>query len=293
MDTRETVRERRQARIRALMSEAPPQVEPKAGRGVSPSEPGRQAVVDKPPQGRKEDDPELLWKSRPNPWLGWQVGREEDGGELPPPARPGPGQWVKELQVKIVISLALLGCGWGLFQLDMPWARTGQSLVGDMLTVDMDFSAAAAWYDRTFAGSPAFIPIFGDREQAAERAQAGIRTAASPVTGGVIVRDFATLSSGVELAAESGAEVRSIGAGRVLIVSDESGQGQTVIIQHAQQRMSVYGRLGMADVEPGDWVESGEAIGRLQTGEDDRSVFYFAVRERERYVDPADVIAFD
>jgi len=248
---------------------------------------------DKPLQDREEDDPERLWKSRPNPWLGWQVSREEDGGDLPPPTRPGPGQWVKELQMKIAISLALLGCGWGLFQLDMPWARTGQSLVGDMLTVDMDFSAAAAWYDRTFAGSPAFIPIFGDREQAAERAQAGIRTAAPPVAGGVIVRDFAALSSGVELAAEPGAEVRSIGAGRVLIVSDESGQGQTVIIQHAQQRMSVYGRLGMAEVEPGDWVESGEAIGRLQTSEDDRSVFYFAVRERERYVDPADVIAFD
>ena len=252
-------------------------------------------TVSKASEVKQEADPELLWKSQPNPWRGWSGEMEDRGGGDAPPPRDGTGQLAKELRFKILLSLALFGCGFGLFQVDMPWAKSGQTVVVDMLTTDMDFSAAAAWYDRTFAGSPAFIPIFGERDQTAERAQAGIRSAAiAPVSAGVIVRDFADMGSGVEIAAVSGAEVRAIETGRILIISSDAAQGETVIIQHPNQRLSVYGRLDSVQTAQHDWVEAGSVIGRLKpAAEGGQSQLYFAVRDQDRYVDPADVIPFD
>lgn len=292
METKDTVRERRQMRIRELMNEDKP-AETTIARPVTHV--FRESL---PSAGdnRVEADPEMLWKSQPNPWMGWTGGvQASNGSETPPPNERRPGQLAKEFRLKLLLSLVLFGCGWGLFQLDMPWARSGQALVGTMLTADMDFSAAAAWYERTFAGSPAFIPIFGDREPTAERAQAGIRSAAlAPVSTGVIVRNFAEMTSGVEIATVSGAEVRAIETGRVLILSSNSVQGETLILQHANQRLSVYGRLDRVHVAQHDWVEAGDVIGRLKPAADGgQSQLYFAVRDRDRYVNPADVITLD
>ncbi|MFS0727368.1 peptidoglycan DD-metalloendopeptidase family protein [Paenibacillus sp. 1P07SE] len=291
METKETIRQRRQARIRQLMDG-----EHKAAL-TSVDKPARQVLASPPSPAREqaeEPDPELLWKSQPNPWLGWRSGdAPADQGGSPPPVRSGGAQLLKELQLKILLSLLLLGSGWGIYQLDMPWAKTGQALITRMLTEEMDFSAAAAWYDRTFAGSPAFIPIFGGREEAAERAHTGVRSdTVAPVDAGIIIRGFTERSSGIEIAAAPSAEVRAVERGRVLIVSDESALGETVIIQHANRMLSVYGRLASSGIAPHDWVEAGEKIGTLQSA-GGQAVLYFAVRDGEQYVDPAGVIPFD
>ncbi|GGG20335.1 M23 family metallopeptidase [Paenibacillus abyssi] len=244
-----------------------------------------------------DQDPEWMWKQQSKPWMGW--GRADVPFDEPPRRMFDDGpDWQKvrsELRLKLFIGLMMFASVWGMFQLDMPWAKSGQLFVADALTNEMDFEAAAAWYQNRFAGSPAFIPIFGSKEQTAERVNGIIKLPiVVPVQDGVIVRTFAELLSGVEVAAPSEAEVSAVETGRVLLVSYDEATGETVVIQHANKRVTVYSRLEQADVAQNDWVEAGQVIGKLMPATDERpSLLFFAVKENDRYVDPTGVVPFD
>jgi stage IV sporulation protein FA len=101
--------------------------------------------------------------------------------------------------------------------------------------------------------------------------------------------------NGVELAGTSKEQVSAIETGRVLVVSEaENGSGVTVVIEHANGRDSVYGKLGAATVKQNDWVEAGDGIGTLkETTSEEPSLLYFAVRQNNQYVDPVGVIPID
>jgi stage IV sporulation protein FA len=82
--------------------------------------------------------------------------------------------------------------------------------------------------------------------------------------------------------------------GRVILATDDNATGRTVVIQHADNRVTVYGRLGELIVGADDWVEAGQPVGKLgPAGEGGESMLFFAVKEKGRYVNPADVVPLD
>jgi len=244
-------------------------------------------------------DPERDWKSRPDPWSAWEDSSRRFSKQTyvnePDWSRfSGPGKrsvWLKELGWKTACAAALFAAIWGLFQYDNSWAKKGQVLVKHALTDEIDFVSAAAWYKQTFAGSPTLLPIFDQKPQDALGVDAKIKPAVvAPLQESDLVRTFADLLNGIELAAPSSSPVMAIETGRVIFVSEEQA---SVMIQHANRRVTIYTGLG-AEVKVNDWVEAGDQIGTLlKSATGSHSLLYFAIKDNDRYVDPLDVIPFD
>jgi len=247
-----------------------------------------------------EQDPEKLWKSNAAPWLGMHADRLPAAGSgsrhyNEVRGSEGGSRFWRHFRNQLIVSAALFGILWGLFKLEGGPAQKAQTAVTTALTTRFDFETVSAWYDRTFAGSPAFIPLFGGREHAetVDGAALTAQAVVSPLPESTLVKSFAQSLGGIELAGRPGDSVSAAETGQVILVTPDTGAGQTVIIQHAGGRQTQYGELGEAKVRKDDWVEAGDVIGRLGSGTGDHSLLYFAVKEDGRYIDPTEVIPLD
>lgn len=315
MNTKDAVRQRRQDKIRRLLEQQQAAERNKERNGREPRRYSQYLYPGEEPEdlqayGRndtlaieeaEEPDPEKMWKASPNPWLGaW--GREGSGYgdryDPPGPVRhPQQGAFWRGMRWKLGVALLMFGAVWAVFHTDKPWAEDSRQFIKEAMTEPMDFAATAAWYRETFAGAPSFIPIFEEHEQPAELVDGTVKMpVVAPLESGILVKTFAELLGGIELAGTSGEQVVAVQTGRVSQVTNggSADGGMTVMIQHADGRMTVYGKLAVVSVQKDDWVEAGNPIGKLQTvtGEEP-SLLYFAVKQDDRYVDPAEVIPLD
>jgi murein DD-endopeptidase MepM/ murein hydrolase activator NlpD len=81
-------------------------------------------------------------------------------------------------------------------------------------------------------------------------------------------RSEVALHSGIDLAAASGAEVRSAAAGTVAFVGTKDSYGQLIVINHSQGYQTRYAQLATIGVQLGQTVQAGQAIGTVgQTGQ--------------------------
>lgn len=302
MNTRNSVKQRREQKIKALQRrslEASFDDEFELNTNSAPlySQDRRSDAVE-----FDDIDPEKAWKANPNPWSSWDENEREwkgsfvkralpDKSKLPERRKPS---FFTDLQWKLVISLLIFAVIWAMFRYDNAWTRTGQAYVKQAITDEIDFEAAAVWYKEMFSGAPSFIPIFEQDPKEAIGADGRIRLpVVSPLDNGVLVRTFAELLNGVELAGEPGQNVFAAEEGRV-ILAESNETSSSIVIQHANKRVTIYGKLGEVSVEANDWVEAGDPIGRLSemsTAEPNR--LFFAVKQDGAYVDPLDVIPID
>ena len=127
------------------------------------------------------------------------------------------------------------------------------------------------------------------------RRQAGMGTRGDlpwPVEGQVQhrfgdARTRRTRWQGVYFRAPTGTEVRSIAPGRVAFADWLRGFGLLAIVDHGDERMSLYGAADSLYVRLGDWVERGEAIASVgQSGGHSAVGLYFEIRERGKPTDP-------
>lgn len=234
-----------------------------------------------------ERDPEKLWKKDHNHWKHVDVEehetREEDHSSY---------SFFKHVKIQFILAIVLFAALFGLNQLEHPAVSQTKSWLKAELQRSLDFIAIASWYEQTFQGSPSFIPSFGSKSELALADHTGkaLETTA-PIEGGILLHSFAELLNGVEIAGDSGAEVRAVEKGRVILVPD---QQDSIIIQHANERVSIYTRLNAVNVEVGDWVEAGKTIGQLApiAGEN-YSVLFLAMKQQDHYIDPLDVISLE
>ncbi|RCW42611.1 M23 family metallopeptidase [Paenibacillus prosopidis] len=303
MQTRDGVKQRRQQKIKSLLERQPSAAQTE-DIFPEPADSYNRAFIY--PDERDELDPEALWKTNPNPWASWGGDRGNfdkrsfiKGPELSnnnePPHNRKRNSFLKELQWKLAIALLMFAAVWAIFRYDTEWTLQGQALVKQALTDEIDFTAAAAWYRETFAGAPSFIPIFEEEPQTAIGADGTVKLPiVSPLPDGSLVRTFAELLNGIELAGTSEEQVVAAETGRVLQLTDQDESGSTIVIQHANHRVTVYGKLGQTEVQVNDWVEAGDPIGKLLKSEGmEPSLLYFAVKQNDQYIDPVDVIPID
>ncbi|MFX3634902.1 MAG: peptidoglycan DD-metalloendopeptidase family protein [Candidatus Pristimantibacillus sp.] len=310
MNTKDGVRQRRQEKIKKLLEQQASNQSSYREDYNRPVEvihpdtvkPYRQEVTD------IELDPEKQWKNSPNPWLGWEQENTpikkskwpsyEDHQDRYTSHKSGGGRWKslrKELLLKALAASVLFAGIWGMFQYDSEWTVEGRAVVKDALTEEIDFTAVAAWYKNTFSGAPSFIPIFDNNANIAESANGSVKLPiVTPLEGGAIVRTFAEMLNGIELAGSSEQTVSAVETGRVMLVTEKNEAGITIVVQHADQRTTVYGMLGEATVKVNDWVDAGDKIGSLlQAKGAEPSLLYFAVKDNDRHVDPVSVIPID
>jgi len=302
MSTKNSVKQRREQKIKALQERS-------AAAYEQQTEQTEQTVrlSDKELKApARELDPEKAWKSDPNRWAGWDEERSWDQSgsyvkrALPSkdklPSPPRKSSFTKDLRWKLLISMIVFSAIWLLYQYDNKWTTAGQALVKHAMTEELDFTAAASWYKDYFAGAPSFIPIFQQNKGEAVGADGKIRLPVmSPLEDGALVRTFAELLNGVELAGEPSQQVLAAEEGRVLI-AERNDSSASIVIQHADKRVTIYGKLGDITVKTDDWVQAGDPIGFLQetgSAESETALLFFAVKQDGVYVDPLGVIPID
>ncbi|RIX50547.1 hypothetical protein D3P08_19920 [Paenibacillus nanensis] len=316
MGLRNDVKQRRQEKIKSLIHQyqesahehnainrgipsEPVKPEPRAAQ-TKESKPAPASLS--PAPANHPLDPELAWKRNPNPWSGWEDrDREQPPGsrsfvksqhtdDFQPPDKSW-GRFRKELTWKVIVSALMFGAVWAVFEVEHPLTQKGQAFVKEAMTEEINFEAVALWYNNVFAGAPSFIPLFDGGGSAELVDGKPITPVVAPLEDAAVVRTFAELLNGIELAGASEAEVMAAETGRVIQVTE---RGDSVLIQHANNRITIYGKLESASVAVNDWVEAGQPIGKLPASQDgDQSFLYFAVKQNDRYMDPLDVIPLD
>lgn len=234
-----------------------------------------------------ERDPEKLWKKDHNHWKHVEVEDHETQEE-----EYSSYSFFKHVKIQLILAIVLFAIVFGLNQLEHPAVIQSKTWLKTELERSLDFIAIASWYEGNFQGSPSFIPSFDSKSELAlaEHTSTATETIA-PIEKGILLHSFAELLNGVEIAGASKAEVRAVEKGRVILVPN---QQDSVIIQHANERVSIYTRLGTVNVEVSDWVEAGTVIGQLApiTGED-YSVLFLAMKQQDHYIDPLEVISLE
>lgn len=110
-----------------------------------------------------------------------------------------------------------------------------------------------------------------------------------PVEGNVIKPYSAapgrSKNEGIDYATAKGASVRAAAAGDVALVSPSVGLGQIILIRHADNLITVYGRLSAdVTVQKGQSVRAGEIIGTVEDG--DPPTLHFEIRRGTEAIDP-------
>lgn len=114
-----------------------------------------------------------------------------------------------------------------------------------------------------------------------------------PVSGdvreefGVLRADGRFRSEGLVIDAELGDPITAIASGTVLFAEWFEGYGNTIIISHADEVISIYARCDVLFKQADEPVESGERIALVGTGGADTTPgLYFEIRVRNEPTDP-------
>jgi len=233
-----------------------------------------------------ERDPEKLWKQGKNYWSDPSI-EQHDSKDV---ESKNAYSFMQHIKIQFWIALCLLIGIVGASYVQHPMVDQSKNWIKQELNKSFDFMAIAVWYNELFEGSPSFIPRFGNKSEHVLANQRG-QESVFPVAGGTLLHSFAELLNGIEIAGSRGAEVRAAEKGRVILVPK---QQDSVIIQHANNKLSIYTRLNEVKVDVSDWVEAGTVIGKLAPIEgEDYSVLFFSVKQGDQYIDPLEVITFE
>lgn len=185
------------------------------------------------------------------------------------------------LRWQVMISLLLLLLVSGLFRLNQEWVSPIKEFAHKVMERDYNFAGTAYWMKERLGQFPALIPTFTLKKEESH-------PVFSPPLEGTVVAAFASTHTGVIIETGIKSEVHPIGTGWVRFVGKNKGTGNTVMIQHADGKESIYGFLGEIYVRKNDWVYPETKIGLV----DEQSLF-LQIKDNSQYLDPLDVISFD
>jgi murein DD-endopeptidase MepM/ murein hydrolase activator NlpD len=107
-----------------------------------------------------------------------------------------------------------------------------------------------------------------------------------PAPGQVVGGFNGSSNKGVDIAANPGDPVVSIGAGKVAVTEMLRGYGSVVMVDHGGSYMSVYTNLRTVLVKQGQRVERGQKIADIGGGDAGKAKLHFEIRYRGNAVDP-------
>jgi hypothetical protein len=174
------------------------------------------------------------------------------------------------------IACALLLSLLAAKNIDAPWARAAVSGVERALTMRIDLDESLGRLSFVRGLMPESVLVFfdlSDRE-----------TLEMPVDG-ALIQMYADERPWLEFECEPGAPVVAAEAGTVVAVTQLSGGGWGVMIDHGDDLVSVSAYLLEPLVKSGQIVERGETIAHSEAGR-----LYFEVRDDGLMVDPAGLL---
>jgi murein DD-endopeptidase MepM/ murein hydrolase activator NlpD len=93
-------------------------------------------------------------------------------------------------------------------------------------------------------------------------------------------------NNGVDIAGSKGQQVEAVFDGTVVTVSQIPGHQNMVMIQH-DSYFTVYTKLAVVNVEPGDKVNAQEVIGSVYTNDKNQSTLHFEIWKGKKKENPS------
>jgi len=115
-----------------------------------------------------------------------------------------------------------------------------------------------------------------------------------PLSGYTVVRGFTNVHSGIDLARPPGSPVFAAGLGTVIFAGwSDWGYGNSIVIAHTPNLMTLYGHLSQINVGCGQLVGRGQLIGAVgSTGNSTGPHLHFEIRINQVPVDPRSMMGF-
>ncbi|MDG5786845.1 M23 family metallopeptidase [Evansella sp. AB-P1] len=184
-----------------------------------------------------------------------------------------------------------------IVQSQTPVLEGARGYVEKSFQEEFQFSTVANWYENAFGHPLALVPpnldtvAPGDIENDINE-----NNYALPATG-TVRESFQQNGRGIYVETVSNERVEAVRSGVVRYVGEDEANewGKVIIVRHYDDTEAWYGMLDDISVKVHDHVDSGDLLGRVTSHEENEEVgiYYFALREGNRFVDPSEVISFD
>lgn len=175
-----------------------------------------------------------------------------------------------------------------IFQSPAPRMLPVKETIKNTMNQEFQFTVVAEWYEKQFGQPLVLFPSQLKPDDSTVENQYAL-----PVTG-IVIEPFTEENLGVIFQTSIGEEVEAMSEGTVIFAGKKDDLGNTVIIQHADYTESWYGNLEEITVKPREKVKAGHIIGVVSTSEDKKTgEFYFAIKQRDEFVDPIQVMKIE
>jgi hypothetical protein len=170
------------------------------------------------------------------------------------------------------------------FHSSLPLAERAQNVVKTVMTNETDLSALSNWM-AAHLGDSKLLPV----------SAGGSKTKIEDVVYVAPLTDYKVSTQydpqkhpALVLQTSAGAEVKAVAKGEVKTVDKNDKYGIHVIVDHGSAGQTLYGHLEAASVKPGDWLYTGQTIGK--TGKKEPSDLYFARFVNNQPADPQEIL---
>ncbi|MCK8098794.1 M23 family metallopeptidase [Bacillus sp. 2CMS4F] len=161
-------------------------------------------------------------------------------------------------------------------------------VVAQTFETEFQFASASHWFETKFGSPLAFLaPEKKNKEQQVEVGQDLVAPAS-----GKVQQDFQDNGEGIKVETSSDT-IDCIKEGYVVEVSKDGETGLTVKVQHADNTYSIYGELKDVDVALYDFVDKGKKLGSIKLDDHNKGLYYFAMKDGDKFIDPIQVISFE
>ncbi|BCJ85080.1 M23 family metallopeptidase [Effusibacillus dendaii] len=188
------------------------------------------------------------------------------------------------IMIQVILAAVLVLVVFVVFQSNHPMALRAQQIVRTVMTNQTNYTALTDWIS-SHLDSRLAVP-----------ATSGSATSIEAVSYVTPLNEFKELKSfdavnypAILLQSGPAAEVRAVTKGQVKTFDKNDKYGIYVVIDHGGSiGQTLYGNLESVAVKPGDWVYTGQTIGK--TAKTASSNLYFAYFVKDKPIDPQEIL---
>ncbi|MCM2675158.1 M23 family metallopeptidase [Alkalicoccobacillus plakortidis] len=218
---------------------------------------------------------------------------KEVGTSFDPEGESSPKRYVGSFVLRTLFCTLIFLSLLIIYRTDQARLEPVREVVSQTFEQEFQFAAISQWYESNF-GRPITLlpPKTTDQTNNPAEPPVELTPYAVPATG-TIRENFDQNGRGVMIETGEGIEVHAATGGYITDVTEKEDTGKTVILQHYDGTESTYGMLDEITVNIYDHIQAGHELGTVSKSEDNKGIYYFALKKGEEYINPNEVISFE
>lgn len=195
---------------------------------------------------------------------------------------------------QIVGAAVLVAAVYVTFHSSFPFAQKAQQIVKNTMTHDSDFSTVTTWI-QTHVGGDLAIPTLSSTPTVGSgsdtKSSIDDQTFVDPLADYKITQEFdAVKHPALTLQTKPSEDVKTVTKGEVKTVDKNDKYGIYVIVDHGGSLgQTLYGHLESTAVKPGDWLYTGQTLGKV-TGKEGADLYLAYMKTDKQFSNPRDLL---